>query len=71
MADLTVRQVYFLYYRERDKDGRPKTLPYYFVDDRAKLEARIEMFRAFGRKIGKTEEEIEATIEEARKNGNL
>lgn len=71
VADLTVRQVYFMYYRARDKDGRPKPLPYYFIERDRAVQQKVEMFRAFGQKIGKTEEEIEAILEEARKNGNL
>lgn len=66
---LTVRQISFLYYRERDKQGRPKPLPYYFTPKDEKRRAQLEMFRAFGRQIGKSEEEIERTIEEAIRNG--
>lgn len=68
---LTVRQISFLYYRERDRQGKPKPLPYYFAPKAEKRAAQLEMFRQFGKQIGKTDEEIEAIIEEARRNGSV
>jgi hypothetical protein len=68
---LTVRQISFLYYRERDKQGRPKPLPYYFAPRAEKRMAQLEMFRQFGRQVGKTDEEIEQIIQEAMRNGSV
>lgn len=68
---MTVRQIYFAYYRDRNKDGKAKPLPYYFVSEDEKLKNKIEMFIAFGKQIGKTDEEIKQIIEEAKKNGNI
>lgn len=71
VADLTVRQITFLYYRERDKDGKPKPLPYYFKDKQEEMEEKIAYFRMFGTQLGKTPEEIEQLIEQAKQNGNI
>lgn len=71
VADLTVRQIYFLYFRERDKEGRPKALPYYFKDKADDQAEKIAYFRLFGQQLGKSEEEIEKLIEQALKNGNI
>ena len=68
---LTVRLISFLYYRERDKQGRPKPLPYYFAPRAEKRMAQLEMFRQFGRQVGKTDEEIEQIIQEAMRNGSV
>lgn len=68
---LTIRQIYFLYYRERDKDGKAKPLPYLFADPEDKKKAKIEQFIAFGKQIGKTDEEIEQILKEAEKNGSI
>lgn len=69
VADLTIRQITFIYYRERDKQGRPKTLPYFFGDEAERTRSMEEQFRMMGASIGKTPEEIEAILEEARRNG--
>ena len=71
VADLTVRQITFLYYRERTKEGKAKTLPYYFKSEADKREEKIGMFKAFGKQLGKTDEEIEKMIDTAIKAGNL
>ena len=71
VAKLTPRQVYYLYYRERDKEGRPKTLPYFFISREEKKQAKIEQFIIMGQTLGKTPEEIQQIIKEAEKNGNL
>jgi hypothetical protein len=33
--------------------------------------AQLEMFRQFGRQVGKTDEEIEQIIQEAMRNGSV
>lgn len=71
VSKLTVRQIYFLYYSERDKDGKRKKLPYYFISEEDKKRQRIEQFKAFGRGIGKSEEEIEAILKKAIENGTI
>lgn len=71
VADLTVRQITFLYYRERDKQGRPRPLPYYFVDEAEKRNGIREQFRMMGATLGKTPEEIEQILEEAERNGRF
>ena len=59
IADLTVRQITFLYYRDRDKEGKPKILPYYFIEKEEKLAAQYAHFVAMGKQLGKSDEEIE------------
>lgn len=71
VADLTVRQISFLYYRERTKEGKAKTLPYYFKTEEDKKQEKINMFKAFGKQLGKTDEEIQQMIDTAIKAGNL
>ena len=50
---------------------RPKPLPYYFAPRAEKRMAQLEMFRQFGRQVGKTDEEIEQIIQEAMRNGSV
>lgn len=71
VSKLTIRQINFLYYRERQKDGRPRVLPYYFQDKEENRKQQIEMFRAFGKSLQKTDEEIEQIIKEAEENGSI
>jgi len=71
VASLTPRQIYFLYYRERDKQGKPKPLPYYFLDEKQERESKIEYFRLFGAQLGKSPEEIEKLIQDAIANGSI
>lgn len=71
VSELTVRQISFLYGRQRDKEGKPRPLPYYFKDEETAKEEKIAYMRAFGKSLNKTDEEIEKLIEEAIKNGNI
>jgi transcription termination factor NusB len=71
VSELTVRQISFLYGRDRDKEGKPRPLPYYFKDEETTKMEKIEYFRAFGKSLNKTDEEIEGLIQEAIKNGNI
>lgn len=71
-VELTPRQVYFLYYRERDKNGIPKPLPYYFEDKATKLNNKITMIKQMGKSLGKSDEEIQEMVNkliEEDKNG--
>lgn len=71
VSELTVRQISFLYGRERDKDGKPKVLPYYFKDPEDAKAEKIAYFRQFGRTLGKSEDEINQLIDEAIRNGSI
>jgi hypothetical protein len=71
ISKLTVRQIYFLYYSERDKNGKRVKLPYYFISEQDKKKQRMDQFRAFGKGIGKTDEEIEAILQKAIENGTI
>ena len=46
-------------------------MPYYFRDAKNERLQKIAQFRSFGKSLGKTEEEIQALIDEAIKNGNI
>jgi imidazolonepropionase-like amidohydrolase len=60
-----------LYYAERTKEGQRKVLPYYFKNsDKVKQEKEAE-FIMFGKALGKSDEEIEQILSEARKNGTI
>jgi ribosomal protein L22 len=71
IAKLTVRQIYFLYYSERNKEGKRVKLPYYFISEDQKRKNRMEQFRQFGKSMGKTDEEIEAILQKAIENGTI
>jgi hypothetical protein len=71
ISELTVRQLSFLYGRERDKDGKPKVLPYYFKDKETAKNEKIAYFIQFGKQLGKTDEEIAKLIEDAKQNGSI
>lgn len=71
ISHLTVRQIYFLYYADRDKEGRRKDLPYYFKTKEDKLKERIALLVSMGQSMGKTQDEIKAMVEKAKKNGSL
>jgi len=66
-----MRQVSFLYYRDRDKEGKAKVLPYYFKDKKQERDEQLAMFRMFGAQIGKTPEEIESIIKNAENIGSI
>jgi hypothetical protein len=71
VGSLTLRQLFFLYYRDRNKDGTPKVLPYYFKSKTDQELENIAMFRSMGKAMGKSDEEIEKLIENAKLTGQL
>jgi hypothetical protein len=71
ISKLTVRQIYFLYLAERNKEGQRKAMPYYFKDEATNRAHKIAQFRTFGKSLGKTDEEIQHLIDEAIKNGTI
>jgi hypothetical protein len=67
IANLTMRQIFLLYYRERDNKGVPRPIKqmYDYDDDGELIDRSKDEFLNLGMALGLTPEELEKRWEEA------
>jgi hypothetical protein len=67
IANLTMRQIFLLYYRERDNKGVPKPIKqmYDYDEDGTPIDRSKDDFLNLGMALGLTPEELEQRWEEA------
>jgi hypothetical protein len=67
IANLTMRQIFLLYYRERDNKGVPKPIRqmYDYDDDGELIDRSKDEFLNLGMALGLTPEELEKRWKEA------
>jgi len=67
IANLTMRQIFLLYYRERDNKGVPKPIKqmYDYDDDGELIDRSKDEFLNLGMALGLTPEELEKRWKEA------
>ena len=70
IANLTMRQVFLLYYRERDSKGIPRPIKqmYDYDDDGNKIDTTKDDFYNLGMALGLSMEELDSRWEEAKKD---